>query len=120
MAKKTLQQFVESTKHSFIARIIVAADKMIIRKTLEQNDFIAWVKNNHEDACKSLSRRGRDPLTSIMVCDIWHKKEVLDHLDKIGKEASGDLLKALSNDSEYCFCHCNIKIREVEIRGPSR
>ena len=121
MAKKTLQQFVESTKHSFIARIIVASNKIVTKQTEDDVDFIACVEKKYNPECLSLSRRGRDSLTAIIVYDVWDQKETLSYFKKENKEVPDELKVILEDNKDaYCFCRCNVKNRKAEIRGPSR
>jgi hypothetical protein len=121
VTKKTLQQLVESTKHSFIARIIIASNKIILEKTHDDYSFIACVKKLHKTECINLSRRGRDSLTSIIVYEVWDKQEAIAYFSKSNKSTPSELSTLLeSGNTDYCFCRCNIKIQKAEIRGPSR
>lgn len=119
--KKTLQQLVESTKHSFIARLIVAANKVVVNKTAEGYDFIACVEKKHKPECLSLSRRGRDKLTAVIVYDVWDRQELTSSFESKNQKIPAELEKIITKyPNNFCFCRCNITIREVEIRGPSR
>jgi len=119
--KKTLQELVNSTRHSYATRIIINAFRVITNQTNELCDFIACIKKQNKDACISLSRQGRDPITSILVRNVWDQNEIIENFEKENKKIPEALQVFIEDEANiFYFCDCTMNIRNIKPQGPSR
>lgn len=119
--KKTLGQLAESVRHSYDIRLIVNAQRITTNQTQEICEFIACVPLSKKDECQSLQRRGRDPLTTILVRNVWSSDEMIKSLLEGQKEIPKELrIIAESEQQKFCFCDCVMSIRNPQPKRPPR
>ena len=83
--------------------------------------FIACVEKKHKDTCFRLSHLGRDPITSIVVQDVWDSTEVIENLQQLDFEISEQLQDIVeSTKTKFYFCKCSMEIRNIQPKGPPR
>ena len=121
MARKSLRQLGESSRHSYDTRLIVGAERHMIKKAGEDCEFLVWLPVTQKDRCESLSRRGRDPLTTILVKDVWNDAQVRDFFERESTPVPVRISEAIKDSPGHlCFCRCEMKIRHADVNGAPR